>query len=111
MYKKPLKSISNSDAISDNETPRLCRHKRKKVAKCSPAQLMNVPCTDWDNQQNEQETLTRDGRPYTPALVEKCPDCRWAAMLNAIDEKEKRDRARGGGTNGTNGVHGLVEFG
>lgn len=88
MYKKPLRINLNPDAVSDNEISRLCRHEWKKVTKCFPAQLTNVLCTDWGNRQNRRETLTHDGRPYTPALVEKCPDCRRAAMLDATNEKE-----------------------
>jgi hypothetical protein len=89
----------------------VCRHQKKKVVKCFAVGELDAPCDNWDDEPNKQETLTHNGRPYTPALNEKCPECRWEALLDAMEEKERRDRERrdrkkGGGTNGINRTHG-----
>jgi hypothetical protein len=88
-----------------------CRHKRKKVIKCDAAEANDAPCDDWDDKENRRETLTHDGRPYTQALVDKCPECRWDTVLDAMEEREKeREMDRldrmAYGTNGMNGTNG-----
>jgi hypothetical protein len=94
----------------------VCRHQKKKVVKCFAVGELDAPCDGWDDEPNKQETLTHNGHPYTPLLNEKCPECRWEALLDAMEERERRDRERrdrerrdrekGGGTNGINGTHG-----
>jgi hypothetical protein len=88
----------------------VCRHRRKQVVKCFEDDEFDAPCDDWDDQSNEQQTLTHDGRPYTLALNEMCPGCRWEAVLDAMEERgrerEERER-RDSGTNGINGINGI----
>jgi hypothetical protein len=93
-----------------------CRHRRKKVIKCIAAEADDSPCDDWDDEENKREALTHDGRPYTQALVDTCPECKWDAMLDAMDERELRtmeEREREKELDnldrlhyGTNGTHG-----
>jgi hypothetical protein len=93
----------------------VCRHMKKQVVNCFAVGDFDTPCEGWDEEDNEQQSLTQNGRPYIRALNEMCPECRWEILLDELEEqgrrreeRERRDKERrDSGTNGINGTNGM----